>query len=833
MFNVAGTQGVLCVVLAQLLWLGSVRGDEGYDFKGKKNAFAFNKVERLINGQLLDSSGYYEPSVTTVGHSVRIAMLEFEPGAGDRIVTGTLASDGTLTNRRVLTRAAGQYRNPIISVDGKGIQWLTFESLQQDVWSVFVRKELAGGGFADATRISGRGVSAINHDVAALTDGGIAAVWQEDQGGQWDVRFAQTNQSPELANRTSLSPSTDARSTHTASTLATERERGQGMTNLSATNQRGDWRPVIAAGPDGRLCVAWDAYDGESFSVRLVRFDGDQWGEPFFAAHSRAFEGRADLTFDAAGRLFVLWEEGGWNWGKEYRDFESETNTQGPLHRFRYIHVAEIRDNNQVVALGLPLPSVREARSREDVIADRNELGLYYERGRFALDGSGQLWVFYRHYFYPQLGVTRQPVHHIEAGWRLYGRCFQDGKWSGLIGLEPNQRDGMQHLSLTPTEHGLAAVWTTGRTHRGQASGPQGVAVAFLDDECKDALAPFEHVSDLAATDHPVSMGNGRRDKKFAPQSIDGRDYEVYFGDLHRHTDLSLCRVYFDGTLDDAYRYAIEAAELDFLGVTDHARDISNGDVGSQLWWRSIKEVTRHRLEDTFFPMFAYERSHGETDHNVISLRSDMLRPYNPSLKTFWNEIDDDTFTIPHNPIRPLKAFAFHDDEKRPLLEIYQACRDNAMHGEAHIGLDQGYHMGFIASSDHMATRTAFACVWSPRRNHETIFRSLQARRTYAATAKIRLVFRTGDHWMGEIVTALEMPEFSFDIEAAAPIDRVAVVQDGRVVKTLTPNRKDAIEFSATFRPEGDVRESPYVYIHVLQQNDDQAWSSPIWLETP
>ena len=54
------------------------------------------------------------------------------------------------------------------------------------------------------------------------------------------------------------------------------------------------------------------------------------------------------------------------------------------------------------------------------------------------------------------------------------------------------------------------------------------------------------------------------------------------------------------------------------------------------------------------------------------SLRDDMLRPFQPPLKEFWDIIDTDTFTIPHNPIRPLRAFAFHDDVKRPLLEIYQ-----------------------------------------------------------------------------------------------------------------------------------------------------------------
>jgi hypothetical protein len=56
---------------------------------------------------------------------------------------------------------------------------------------------------------------------------------------------------------------------------------------------------------------------------------------------------------------------------------------------------------------------------------------------------------------------------------------------------------------------------------------------------------------------------------------VGGEELRLYFGDLHRHTDLSLCFPFFDGSLDDAYRYGIEVARLDFLGVTDHTRDLA------------------------------------------------------------------------------------------------------------------------------------------------------------------------------------------------------------------------------------------------------------------
>ena len=250
-----------------------------------------------------------------------------------------------------------------------------------------------------------------------------------------------------------------------------------------------------------------------------------------------------------------------------------------------------------------------------------------------------------------------------------------------------------------------------------------------------------------------------------SPITVDGKTYYLFYGDLHRHTDLSLCRVPIDGTIDDAYRYAIDVAQLDFLGITDHSRDIAQGDPLSQLWWRSRKEVYRHQLvagkDMAFVPFYAYERSHGNTaDHNVISLRGDMLRPHTYPVPVFWKELDVDTMTIPHQPIRR-DTWAYQNDELRPLVEIYQGCRDTSIEQDVHEGLARGYHLGFIASSDHMSTRSSYACVWAEQPTRVAIFRAPQARRTFAATDKIWLAVLADDQWMGEIYQADHAPRLT------------------------------------------------------------------------
>jgi len=535
--------------------------------------------------------------------------------------------------------------------------------------------------------------------------------------------------------------------------------------------------------------------------------------------------------------LFAAWEEGEFNWGKPFKaplDDEHPVNeAQGPLHRYRSIRVAELSKDGRVLPIPFPMPALRVPHQEGPKAGQRDrQMGVFYERPITFVDRSNRLWIFYRHYSYPEMALPGKPTSHVETGWMLYGRCLHGSRWSELVGMEPRQRDGMQRLAIAGDGERLFAAWSTGRTSRPRAgTEPERRGIAVTTIGFNEIPLAGDEVADLSVPEAPArSKGAGRREPDFLAENVEGNNYHLVMGDLHRHTDFSLCRAYFDGSQDDAYRYAIEAAELDFFAVTDHARDIDNANVDSQIWWRSIKEVTRHRLRRSFHPFFAYERSHGDTDHNVISLKNEMLWSHLPPLADFWERIDPDTFTIPHSPIRPTRAFADHDDVKRPLLELYQGCRNQAMTEEAHQGLAKGFHMGFVASSDHMSTHASFACVWTPENLAVPIFRSLQARRTYAATAKIRLVFRTGGHWMGEVVSASSMPTFHVSVDGTAPIDHVDIIRNGEKVETfVNPGPGPQMKFD--FRGQGPFEPRQYYYVHVVQKDGEQAWSSPIWVE--
>ncbi len=181
--------------------------------------------------------------------------------------------------------------------------------------------------------------------------------------------------------------------------------------------------------------------------------------------------------------------------------------------------------------------------------------------------------------------------------------------------------------------------------------------------------------------------------------------------------------------------------------------------------------------------------------------------------------------TIPHQPIRR-DTWKYQNDLLRPLVEIFQGCRDAAIEEHVHEGLARGYHLGFIASSDHMSTSASYACVWADAPTRESIFRSLQARRTFAATDKIWLVVLAGDQWMGEIYRGKKAPRLSLKARGTAPIRSINLVVDGKVRKTYSPD-SPTVELTETLELNGQ----HYVYFHLLQRDGNEAWSSPIWLD--
>ena len=88
--------------------------------------------------------------------------------------------------------------------------------------------------------------------------------------------------------------------------------------------------------------------------------------------------------------------------------------------------------------------------------------------------------------------------------------------------------------------------------------------------------------------------------------TVDGQTYGLYWGGVHRHTDVSNCRTGFDGCILDHFRYAYDLAKIDFLGTSDHT------DVGKPYhpyeWWHNQRMHDALHSPGHFNTVYVYER---------------------------------------------------------------------------------------------------------------------------------------------------------------------------------------------------------------------------------
>ena len=371
----------------------------------------------------------------------------------------------------------------------------------------------------------------------------------------------------------------------------------------------------------------------------------------------------------------------------------------------------------------------------------------------------------------------------------------------------------------------------------------------------------------------------------------------------------------------DCYRYALNAADFDFIGVTDHnygswldtdEPDGLNTDDEYQ-WWRTQKSADLFHVPGRFVPLYGYERSpnfplgHRNIFHarrGVFSYRVPRLhiseRPelWEQDAQGLWRYLrETDGLGIPHTSATSMGTdWRLRDDEVIPVTEIYQgdrnayeevgapraavpadpgpgaAGRSPFQKGLVWNALGVGYKMGFIASSDHFSTHISYTNLLVPDgvTTRDDIQESIRKRRTYGSTDNIIVDFHADGTIQGGELTASESPTFQVRVVATAPILKVEIIKNNRVIYTREPAQAEGdpsrLEFifrdlasqggdfadgtmAATSeirnweRPETGIRprrssRDSYYYVRVLQSYSLQepdtegeiAWSSPIFV---
>ena len=339
------------------------------------------------------------------------------------------------------------------------------------------------------------------------------------------------------------------------------------------------------------------------------------------------------------------------------------------------------------------------------------------------------------------------------------------------------------------------------------------------------------------------------------------KSYRLVIGDTHRHTDISRCSNGYDGSLQDAYRYALNTCGLDWLAISDHDQDIlkhrNDRDERPRQaydWWRSQKYCDLYTIPGRFVALYGYEhggsyKARGGHKNVIYAERGIPVYEVDAPHELFAVLADSGAVAIPHQLADGGSRTDWDqwNEEFERVGEIFQTRGSYEFQGcprEARIytpghsmwdALAKGVRIGIIASSDHGQTHQARAGVYvddrpgGPTRfTRQGILDALKARRAFGATVAVAVQVSIAGHLLGEEFTVAEAPAIEARMVAPEPIARLDVVRDNRFVYTTRPNKRQA---AFTFQ-DVDLKpgQSAYYYVRAEIGANDVAWSSPLWV---
>ena len=337
--------------------------------------------------------------------------------------------------------------------------------------------------------------------------------------------------------------------------------------------------------------------------------------------------------------------------------------------------------------------------------------------------------------------------------------------------------------------------------------------------------------------------------EKFTP------DWNVYFGQLHAHTNLS------DGTgsVEEAFDYASKVENLDFFAVTDHSDSFDNADAGAigadgrsiSTGWAAGKQAAASVTNGNFVGMFGFEMTWPEDkqlghistfntpgwqtrDQADFENVPTALEHYYKALTTVPGSVSQ--FNHPdiiHGDFERFDHYSPQYDAVISLLEV--AGEDGAVDCAYYdLALDKGWHVAPTNNQNNHngqwgdASR-ARTVILAETLTEEALYDAMKDRRVYATQDSDLTVYYTlNGAVMGSILPKSKEAEITVFLSDPTDeaIGNVEVVTDkGEVIDSAyvgTPAK--VLELSV---PGG----YSYYYLRVTQPDGDVAVTAPVWMD--
>ena len=352
-------------------------------------------------------------------------------------------------------------------------------------------------------------------------------------------------------------------------------------------------------------------------------------------------------------------------------------------------------------------------------------------------------------------------------------------------------------------------------------------------------------------------------------------EVNTYFGDLHVHTNNSMCGRPLNKSMEENAQIAKDRGH-DFIAFADHGEHM-NPDIWRRYFetmdeiqekigilvvpgfeWTSFEYGHRNiYFEDTkplppYFHSKTYEANHPKklgkffTEQNISAIAAG----HHPT--TIYHRFDPDTIAEDTEPVVEIYSTWGNSEQRFAPMDDYHTTMPGTYVCDL---LARGYHLGFVGGGDVHNTLPGdggLTAVLCPALTRADVYAAIKNRMCYATSgARILLDFHINGYPMGTVLKVNQYTiEQLFPIHVAASTitqsaaEKIELVQNGVVVYDKNTREASccfdmAVDYSRLMSPDRldasnqihSANNSRYYYVRVTQKDGGIAWSSPIFID--
>ncbi|MEO7653408.1 MAG: hypothetical protein ABIZ80_23360, partial [Bryobacteraceae bacterium] len=487
--------------------------------------------------------------------------------------------DGDVTVERIppsitLTRQPGENDYAALAIDAGGALWASWISYANRADSVWVARHGASA-WEPPAMISGSDLT--DNFRTALAEDGQKRLWciWSAKGSAWNL-YGRYYANGRWSERQQLTSEAGPNLYHTVvrdargklhlvwqgfrnhrSEILLRTWDGQTWSAEQAvsTGTSDNWAPAAAADSTGNVWIGWDGYESGNFDIYVRRLTADGKLESRRQiSRSPSYDANVSLACDRNGRLWLSWDNGEVNWGKDWNSQHFSPRGGNGLYRTRSVRIACL-DGDRLMQPAADVMSAIPAEYRD-----------YYQMARLVPDAAGRIWAVGR-----SLTSFRTRVqNNWGAGgiWEVVITALEGDRWMPAVKLDATSgRNDVRAAAALDPQSRLWLAWSADRRPFNKPT-PQTTEIGYTRIDTAGTASPArlipyaEPVLDAKPV-HPDESANvaAIRDYRYR---AGGKSYRILRGDLHRHTDMSADGIG-DGSLLDFYRYAFTAGQYEYM----------------------------------------------------------------------------------------------------------------------------------------------------------------------------------------------------------------------------------------------------------------------------